>query len=324
VLTENDVLQALVDNAPGHLSIAQWIRGGHARLPGFMVPSLTVPADTTLAEAAMSMTCMAEEGGFACHHLVVRIGGSQEDEPPGREQNLRVLSALDVARGMLDAAALAEPAGGESGRASAVTAALKVSQVMKSRAIVPTCQLSDNLTDAFRMLLDKRQNCAVVVSGGSCMELESNTEHPQNRVTAASAATAEKQAKGSQEESVIDDLSPVYGIITTADALRAFLEYHTGVRSNLASWIRGIQASPGEAPKRSIPGDASLAAAAQAMATAGVHHLLVLEPRSSAVIGVVSALDVVHAVSSCYMTGTGEWDLSTEMLYRGGSAFGIW
>ncbi|CAE8625668.1 unnamed protein product, partial [Polarella glacialis] len=156
VLTENDVLQALVDNAPGHLSIAQWIRG--------------------FQEAARKMSLL---GSFLL---------------------------------------------------------LPQSQI-QSRAIVPTCQLSDNLTDAFRMLLDKRQNCAVVVSGGSCMELESNTEHPQNRVTAASAATAEKQAKGSQEESVIDDLSPVYGIITTADALRAFLEYHTGVRSNLASCL---------------------------------------------------------------------------------------
>ena len=134
VLTENDVLAALVEGIPWQCQISEWLKGSYARLPGFMVPALTLPATSPIAEAAAEMTSLAEDGiGFSCHHMLVH---SKND---GEDSSLRILSALDIARGMIDTIA-ARAVTGEGGMAadSVVTAAdLTVEQAMKDRAGVP-------------------------------------------------------------------------------------------------------------------------------------------------------------------------------------------
>ncbi|CAE8709222.1 unnamed protein product, partial [Polarella glacialis] len=52
VLTENDVLAALVNEVPLHYSIWELLRDEKARLPGSMLARFTVAADATIVEAA--------------------------------------------------------------------------------------------------------------------------------------------------------------------------------------------------------------------------------------------------------------------------------
>ncbi|CAE8644147.1 unnamed protein product, partial [Polarella glacialis] len=61
VLTENDILQAYVEDVSWVCSIGDWLKGGDARLPGFMVPVLTLPPDASIAEAAACMLYQMEE-----------------------------------------------------------------------------------------------------------------------------------------------------------------------------------------------------------------------------------------------------------------------
>ena len=130
VLTENDVLAALVEGTQWHCQITDWLKGSYARLPGFMVPALTLPSTATVADAAAEMTSLAEDGiGFTCHHMLVHARD-------GETFSLRILSALDIARGMIDTiAARAMSSEGGPAADSVVTAAdLTVEQAMKDRA----------------------------------------------------------------------------------------------------------------------------------------------------------------------------------------------
>ncbi|CAE8718807.1 unnamed protein product, partial [Polarella glacialis] len=82
VLTEHDVLQACVGQTAGDTTVRQWLRGGQARLPGFLVPALTIRAEASLAEAAARMARQAY-GEFACHHLLVRRASTAGEEEGG-------------------------------------------------------------------------------------------------------------------------------------------------------------------------------------------------------------------------------------------------
>ena len=132
VLTENDVLAALVEGTPWKCQIGEWLMGSYARLPGFMVPALTLPATASIADAAAEMTSLAEDGiGFTCHHMLVHA--KEEGE------SLRILSALDNARGIIDTIATRAIVGEGSPSADSVIAAseITVEQAMKDRTGVP-------------------------------------------------------------------------------------------------------------------------------------------------------------------------------------------
>eukprot|EP00933_Yihiella_yeosuensis_P085097 TRINITY_DN9989_c1_g1_i2.p1 TRINITY_DN9989_c1_g1~~TRINITY_DN9989_c1_g1_i2.p1 ORF type:complete len:764 (+),score=206.34 TRINITY_DN9989_c1_g1_i2:71-2362(+) len=289
VLTENDILRALVDEAPCDCSIDVWLRGGDARLPGFMVPALTLPPKTSLAEAAASMASMAEgDSGFACHHLLVKSGGGDagaglvsgaEEEASEVSKQLKLLSALDIAKGMIEAAEAdaAGVLGTEAGAAAADAASMTVADVMKHRFDVPHCDVKTTLADAFRVLLESGQNCALVTRPPGEDEVEGH----------------------------------VCGVITAADALKALAEAIPVRRTELGRYLMGLSSTlslpmnfveESTFAWRSISSDARLADAAQAMKEAELHHLLVLEPNTAdRVVGVLSTLDIVYALGRIYM-----------------------
>ncbi|CAE8648012.1 unnamed protein product [Polarella glacialis] len=332
VLTENDALQAFVEHAPWDLTIGDWLRGGEARAPGFMVPALTLPPNATVAEAAACMEYMAQEGTFSCHHLLVRTGpaGPAKPDAEGKtERQYRLLSVLDVAHGLIDAAA-AEAAQQKSGSASAA-AALSVKDVMKPRNCVPICTLSDNLREAFQVLILARQNCAVVVTEDASslepLEPKESKEQEGGNLKTAEDKLEEKDG-GSEEEILFGELrqeefeeqledraleeevkhsaaksrSTICGTITTADVLRAYSDRLVGAGPALADWLPGSRGSPA---KRVVSVQASVRVAAAVMAKTGMHHLLVVEPESLDIVGVVSALDISCAIGRLFMASSG-------------------
>ena len=75
VITENDILAALMDGIDRDIQLDLWLRGGQARLPGCMVNALTMTPAMSLLKAAERMACQAEkDSGYACHHLLVSNG----------------------------------------------------------------------------------------------------------------------------------------------------------------------------------------------------------------------------------------------------------
>jgi len=297
VLTENDLLAALVDGTPWDCKIETWLQSGHARLPGFLVPALTISPATSLAEAAAEMTAQLEDGavgsGFACHHLLVR------SSTRGSPEQVRLLSALDVAKGMIDAVAAqaAGARGGIEGDAVVETSDMTVEQAMKYRSVIASCKLTDTLQQAFEVMFESRQNCAIVVSGSGAdqsqpVEGPAEGDLDLEMTSAGSAADDE----GEQQK-----LGPIHGVITAADALRAFSERQRGQRTTVAGWLRGLtSAEHRKAAQRTIRADESLSDAALAMGVSEVHHLLVLERSGDEVVGMLSALDIVCALSACY------------------------
>lgn len=93
---------------------------------------------------------------------------------------------------------------------------------------------------------------------------------------------------------VVSDDEEVLGIITPRDALRAFSE-HVPLTIDVGHWLRGVQSS-WEA--RRVTSEAQVAEAAAAMAANFMHHLVVVAPGSSSVVGVVSALDMARALAA--------------------------
>lgn len=282
ILTENDILNAFVNGAPWDCSIGQWLRGTDCRMPGFVLPMVTLPSNASLAESAARMASMAEDGdlSIACHHILVCA-----DTP---ESSHIVVSALDIARGMIVAAegeAKSQGAGGPgvAGPAAAKAAKLLVSQAMKPRPLVPSCYITDTIAAAFRELEESRQNCALVVD-----------EEPAMDDTA--------KEKTTEELTEMKDLNggSVYGVLTTSDVVRAFSERQTGTRTTVAGWLRGLDLVRTNAEGRSVTADSSLSDAVTAMTASGVHHLVVLKPETTTVVGVVSALDIVCALSEVY------------------------
>lgn len=336
ILTENDILQALLEGVTHETPIEQWLRGSEARLPGFMMPALTLPPSATLAEAAACMTAMAldqeeHDFSFACHHLLVKrgqavpageaAGSAQASE---EEANLRLLSALDVALGMISAAAK-ESAGRDEGGASTATN-LTVAQVMKPRTVVPACYESDRLLEALQALRYAKQNCALVVavaprtaavSSAIDLDLEPDEADQQAAPVAdqsqqtGSAVDVEAEVKtemdvepAEPEEQAPKPDPDIRGVITTSDALRAYSEHPGRIEEvTLGGWLHGIADSP---TRRDIWEDASMADAADKMKELGVHHLLVTKAGTDQVVGVISALDIVCAIGQFYMRDPSE------------------
>eukprot|EP00931_Biecheleriopsis_adriatica_P067586 TRINITY_DN41706_c0_g1_i1.p1 TRINITY_DN41706_c0_g1~~TRINITY_DN41706_c0_g1_i1.p1 ORF type:complete len:487 (-),score=108.74 TRINITY_DN41706_c0_g1_i1:192-1484(-) len=299
VLTENDILAALLEGASKDCKLDAWLRGGHSRLPGFLVPASTLPSTSSLAEAAAVMATCFEEvivgSGFACHHLLVR--DPEADGNAEGPHRLRILSALDIARGMIDAvAAQAAGAPGSIESDAAVLASdMTVEMAMKQRALgVASCKQSDTLWQAFQTMFESRQNCVIVVSGARPMQVRMD----QNLEEAA----MDPALLTGEEEEWQREHGKILGVITAADALRAFSESVRTQGVTVEGWLRGLlpdeeHKTPGQ---RSIPADASLSDAALAMAEANIHHLLVMSNSNQEIIGVISALDITRALAECY------------------------
>lgn len=86
--------------------------------------------------------------------------------------------------------------------------------------------------------------------------------------------------------------SEVRGVVTTRDALRAFAD-HVPVATPCLRWLSAQHA---DVEPRIVGGDVPLAEAAARMAQGSLHHLVVVAPGTSIVMGVVSSSDVAHAV----------------------------
>jgi len=290
VLTENDLMWALKEGMPADCTIDAWLRGSEARLPGFMVPCLTLPPETELAEAAVNMLSMSEVNalswsgwGFACHHLLVSGAGAESSTSAAARrcsEQVRLLSALDIAKCMAQ-----EPQPDyEQHVAADATAERTVAEAMRPRSGVPCCYLSTTLGDAFETLTALKQNCALVTGVA---------EHSQD-----------------QSPTDQDGEAHVWGVVTSADAIRAFAENVDIESTILADHLQNVQIFPGATldlveyvtkSVRSIESTACLADAAEIMRDTGVHHLLVHAPDSASVVGVLSALDIVRVLGKHFL-----------------------
>ncbi|CAE7254180.1 unnamed protein product [Symbiodinium natans] len=261
VLTENDMLLAFVEGTVSSCTVGQWLHGGEARLPNFLVPPLSLQPDMPLVEAAARMAVMTN-GDFACHHLLV--------DPGDASRNVALLSALDIARGLLVAASA------HASDEAMEVAKLAVTCAMKPRAQVPTCTLAESLGDALDLLHSSNQNCVLAIPTSTEDELE-KLEEPE----------------GQGAEHAI-----VGGAITPGDALRAMSERVNCRSLSLGKWLHKSGISP---EHRFVSSESSLADAAAIMCKAGIHHLLVEEPARSKIVGVISALDIVRALAATGM-----------------------
>jgi len=109
--------------------------------------------------------------------------------------------------------------------------------------------------------------------------LSKMVRHHQNCVLVTSGFTTDAQA---------------LGIITPRDALRAFSE-HVPLETHLGHWLRGLQTR--WEPRRIVM-NTSVLEAAQAMTTGFVHHLVVVSPFYSEVVGIISSLDMARAIAA--------------------------
>lgn len=261
VLTENDVLQALVEGADWDCGIDMWLRGGEARMPGFLMPAVTAKPNTPLADAASQMA-LQTKGDFACHHLPVR-------DDAGRP--LGLISALDIARGLCKGA----HRGGPRRCAVDLGAEISAAAAMKPRATVPTCRCEEPLMVAFKRLHESKQNCLLVIEGE-----EGTVASPQESANLG-----------------INAPGIVVGVVTSADVLRAFAE-HLPPSTAVGRWLRGVGT---DWAQRKLRPYQKLSEAVEAMDHEHVHHMLVTECGSEEVVGVVSALDVVLTLSSIHL-----------------------
>jgi len=256
VITENDILAALMDGIDRDIQLDLWLRGGQARLPGCMVNALTMTPAMSLLKAAERMACQAEkDSGYACHHLLVSNGSQPH-----------LVSDLDVAKSFIS----------NLPKRSRDAVFVEVKEAMKPRANVATCRLGDKLIDAYRIMYESRQNCVLVVEGLGDVEGE-NVLNPE------------------------DEGRHIHGVITISDAMRTFSECQTGDNIRVQGFLNGLTAAEHfTAPGRSILESQSLLEAAELMSELGVHHLVVLSARhdQKEIVGVLSALDIICAVSS--------------------------
>eukprot|EP00928_Gymnodinium_smaydae_P098952 TRINITY_DN9319_c0_g2_i2.p1 TRINITY_DN9319_c0_g2~~TRINITY_DN9319_c0_g2_i2.p1 ORF type:complete len:686 (-),score=99.27 TRINITY_DN9319_c0_g2_i2:84-2141(-) len=269
VLTENDILHAIVTQESLDSTLERYLRGSLTRLPGFMLSVLTLPSTVGLVEAAAQMASMASHvpRDFACHHVVV-FGLCQVEEDLARSsRQVRLLSALDVARGLA-----------QLEFRSAVASQVCVAQAMKPCANVPQVSCDDCLSSALLEMMNYEQNCAIVV---------------ERRDSSGAHGRLFGLLEG---ESV-----HIRGVITTTDALRTVCaDSHINCEMCLDEWWQehAIQTS-----QRIIHPNAHLWSAAAAMMEYGVHHLIVADPDSLEVVGVLSALDIVLAICKFFVEG---------------------
>jgi len=142
-------------------------------------------------------------------------------------------------------------------RSAKLLRASLVAEVMKPRPALPTCDKESSLNGALYEMMATRQNCALI--------------------------TEEANAK-----------SPVLGVITTRDAVRAFVENNDG-KICVAEWLQKFHS---RWEPRGIASDKSLFDAAELMAANLHHHLVVVSPATSEVVGVISTLDMARAMTS--------------------------
>lgn len=145
--------------------------------------------------------------------------------------------------------------------------------IMKPRTSVPTCTSTQNLSEAFRLLSGSQQNCILV--------------------------NDEKNADDEAGQAEQPDEDSTKGVVTPVDALLAFSEKISGESRILRDWVRGVNGMPATS-ERFVEESTPLASAASTMAFSGQHHLLVVQAQSSRVLGVVSALDIVRALSRLF------------------------
>lgn len=84
------------------------------------------------------------------------------------------------------------------------------------------------------------------------------------------------------------------GIVTPRDALRAFAE-HVRLDVSVGHWLRGLRSA---LEPRVVRPDAALADAGRIMASNSIHHLVVVQPDSQEIVGVVSSSDLAQAMGS--------------------------
>mmetsp|Transcript_45649 Transcript_45649/g.83600 ORF Transcript_45649/g.83600 Transcript_45649/m.83600 type:complete len:365 (-) Transcript_45649:148-1242(-) len=264
VITVNDLLVAFAEGVGWEASVARWLRAGDARMPEKLVPALSVRTSTTLKEAALLMK--AQRGSdHASHHVVVKDAAGSI---------VGVLSALDLARGLCSLSEQAElqmmaegdeeylKAQAASSTLSEMVRGKTVSAAMKPRALLPECAGSSSLAQAFRVMFLTRQNCVAIVDHEGDADMDGGHRN-------------------------------VNGIITPRDLLRAFAEHVTG-DTTASGWLRGLESS---LEKRTVAADATLLEAADIMTSNDVHHLVVVAPGTDEVVGILSSLDLVSAVS---------------------------
>mmetsp|Transcript_95131 Transcript_95131/g.308026 ORF Transcript_95131/g.308026 Transcript_95131/m.308026 type:complete len:355 (+) Transcript_95131:144-1208(+) len=256
-ITENDILQAYLIGMPWHYSVTAWLLTDTARLPQFLVGVLTLPPSAPLADAAATMRERAS-GEFACRHVVVQEEG--EELPYG------ILSALDLARALCACSPTSPAFRRLRGRT--------VAEVMKPRAALPVLARSATLLQAVDEMAFAHQNCVLIAAAAEGVQAGGGGEGPWPGLA-------------SPEEAPLGD---IIGVVTPRDVLRAFVEHIPG-DSRVDSWLHGLQS---RWQPRAVRSDAPVADAAAVMAAASVHHLVVIEPGSSNVVGVISATDVAY------------------------------
>lgn len=110
----------------------------------------------------------------------------------------------------------------------------------------------------------------------------------------------EQEELTEEDEQWQQEHGDVLGVITSADALRAFSEHLRGNTTTVAGWLRGLNTQEHKtAAQRSIGCSTTLAEAALVMSECDLHHLLVIDEDGD-VIGVLSALDIVCALGASY------------------------
>eukprot|EP00418_Pyrodinium_bahamense_P008971 CAMPEP_0179105942 /NCGR_PEP_ID=MMETSP0796-20121207/49226_1 /TAXON_ID=73915 /ORGANISM="Pyrodinium bahamense, Strain pbaha01" /LENGTH=354 /DNA_ID=CAMNT_0020803941 /DNA_START=91 /DNA_END=1155 /DNA_ORIENTATION=- len=258
VLTENDLLLAYVEGVHWECSVELWLHGKEARLPQNLLPALSIRTTATLGEAARQMR--AQRGGDqACHHLLVK---DETDAVRG------VLSALDVARALASLSSeLEEMAPGHAG--------LSLHGAGQSANSLVAELVGDALVEEAMKPRDALPACPLRAPLVEAFKEMASTK--QNCVLIVANTGSRKH---------------VHGIITPRDLLRAFAEHMPGDTS-AGRYLRGLQASM---EPRTIAPSAGLVDAAALMAASSLHHLVVREPGSSEVAGVLSALDIL-----CYV-----------------------
>ena len=225
------------------------------------LPGMALPTlslrSSTTLQEAAKHMAGQKKTDHASHHAVITDNTNQSI--------IGVLSALDVARsicGFVEAEA--------SDTVKELLGDKIVADAMKPRAALPEISEESTLAQAFRDMFASRQNCIVVVEAKEEME------------------PSPKRMKGSRT-----DPKRIKGVITLRDVLRAFAEHMSG-ETTVMRWLRGLDAS---IEPRTISQSMTLAEAAEIMASNTLHHLLVLDPESMEVDGVLSSLDLVSAIA---------------------------
>ncbi|CAE8688050.1 unnamed protein product, partial [Polarella glacialis] len=104
-------------------------------------------------------------------------------------------------------------------KAQASAASLSVMQIMKPGSVMPACKMKDLLADAFNVLIDSEQNCALVLGDEESSPSEA-VEEPVAKKRKTLTELSESEREGQMKQELVD--VGVSGILTGADVLKAF------------------------------------------------------------------------------------------------------